>query len=222
MYTGLASNTKGFATAFLQDIDDNTASKENVKEKSEFVFAAAIREGNVRDVQKMLNNHENIWKAKLSFRIKLKVDTTARTIHYITIADFNGKELEKAKMNVSPLQLAIISKQEMVVQAILEHVYLSDDNGEHALKTLLEVKTQVQFPRDSPNIYEEDDRMLDGMNTFHLAAKFHPQSLQTIISFLQNEDASEIITLLTQGKDPHIQNTPLHIAANSPSSFAMR
>ena len=198
---------------------------ENLPNGSEFLFANAIRAGDTNEVQSIMEDYPTVLQSKLSFRIRLKVDNTALPSTFINgIGNtINGKELETAKMHVSPLQLAIISKQESVVRMILEHVYASNDDGEEALEIVMDVKSVVVFPRDSPpTLYEEDDRMLDGMNIFHLAAKFHPKSLYEIISFLNKEDLTELIDALIQEKDPHVECTPLHVAAKSPSSFAMR
>ena len=64
---------------------------------------------------------------------------------------------------------------------------------------LLAMKTEVSFARGSPFSYVFEDMNLDGVNAFHLAARFHAQSLITIVKFLRDNDILEHVSPLLLG-----------------------
>ena len=87
---------------------------------------------------------------------------------------------------------------------------------------LLATKTEVTFARGSPFSYIFEDMNLDGVNAFHLAARFHAQSLLTIVKFLRQNDILEHVSPLLLVSEPHLGKTPLHMAAKSPSCLSLR
>ena len=60
-----------------------------------------------------------------------------------------------------------------------------------SFKRLLQKKTKMDFTKGTPDTYVLDDRTLDQINAFHLAARYHAQSLLVIIRFLRDHDILE-------------------------------
>ena len=128
----------------------------------------------------------------------------------------------KPKLVLRPLQLAVVVQKEEVVTVILKHIIASNNAEEimELLKDQLGHKATIVFPDGiDVRIFDKDDRSLDGMNAFHLAAKYYPEGLQVIFETLSNENGfySNILPLLLE-KDGHLQQTPLHVALRNPSS----
>ena len=186
-------------------------------------FANAIRMGDMKGIQYILENKPaDILHSRMSFRITLQ----------LSLADWQhnkqrgltSKNPTLVKLIVTPIHIAIIAKQQMAVEVILRHFMKPGNtisNNKEEVLRILNDKTEVQFQAD-PTIYSPNDRVLDGMNVLHLAAQFSPQSLDEIFKLLKQDvgiTRKELQSLLEQ-KDPHLKQTPLHIAARMPNSFA--
>ena len=144
-----------------------------------------------------------------------------RNSRYIEDDGYNQVTLE-----VSPLHLAIISKQESSLDAILEWstseaVSLGVEN--EMINELICTKVKVNFQPDDKKSYENSDLMLDGMNILHLAAKYYANGLAKIIQISQkNKGLYDEINKMLVETDNQIKNTPLHVAAYSSSIIALR
>ena len=133
-------------------------------------------------------------------------------------------------LEVSPLHLAIISKQESSLQALLQWVTSPEMSSvgveTNQLKTtnnLFDTKVKVNFQPDDQKLYDNLDLMLDGMNILHLAAKYYPNGLEQIIQLFQKHKGSfEQVNKMLVETDREIKNTPLHVAAYSSSIVALR
>ena len=90
-----------------------------------------------------------------------------------------------------------------------------------SIEKLLGTVTEVKFTRGHPDAYFEDDRTLDGINSIHLAGRFHAESLFVIMRFLRDEKMMYCIKRLLSQGDPHLGNTPLHESAKSPKSLSL-
>jgi hypothetical protein len=134
-----------------------------------------------------------------------------------------------ATLEVTPLHLAILSRQESSLETIMEEVITSFTkqnadlgmNKDHILGT----KVSVKFPTNDnfKDVYSEEDCMLDGMNLFHLSTKYFPEGLETIIRYLRRQNGLFLqVNDLVAEKDHQIENTPLHVAADCGSIVAMR
>ena len=134
-----------------------------------------------------------------------------------------------ATLEVTPLHLAILSRQESSLEVILEELITSFTqqntglgmNRDHILGT----KVIAKFPTNDnfKAVYSEEDCMLDGMNVFHLSTKYFPEGLETIIRYLRRQDCLFLqVNDLVAEKDYQIENTPLHVAAECGSIVAMR
>ena len=138
--------------------------------------------------------------------------------------------LDNAEMEVTPLHLAIISKQTLVIQTIIEYIInkVQEEKQEQKqkipdlLREVLESKVELKFYYDVET-YDKADRSLDGMNAFHLACKYHPEAISVIFEIFnkQYDDQSTVLNFLRK-TDNHVKQTPLHVAARSSTTTATR
>ena len=148
-----------------------------------------------------------------------------RNSPYIEDDSYNQVTLE-----VSPIHLAIISKQESSLQALLQWGTSQEMSSvgveTNQLKTtndLFDTKVKVNFQPDDQKSYDNLDLMLDGMNILHLAAKYYPSGLEQIIQLSQkHKGLFEQVNEMLVERDLEIKNTPLHVAAYSSSIVALR
>ena len=125
-------------------------------------------------------------------------------------------------MKMFPIHLAILAKQNQIVKILLNHASKTSKFSGDNTKKMLTHRTEICFPQGHPQIFHEDDRMLDGMNPLHVAAKYHSKSLYTIIQFLIQEDLIDDLICLLEETDKHLGNTPLHVAAKCSDSVSLR
>ena len=138
--------------------------------------------------------------------------------------------LDNAEMEVTPLHLAIISKQTKVIQTIIEYLINKVQEETHEqkqkipalLREILESKVELKFYYDIET-YDKADRSLDGMNAFHLACKYHPDAISIIFEIINNQydDQSAVVNFLRK-TDNHVKQTPLHVASRSSTTTATR
>ena len=122
-------------------------------------------------------------------------------------------------LEVSPLHLAIISRQESSLEVLLEEGATTS-----ICNQMISAKVIAIYPSEcDTTLYNDEDRMLDGMNILHLAAKYFPMGLEIIIRFTRKQEGmfSHVKTLLEE-MDNQVKNTPLHVAASSSSVIALR
>lgn len=188
-------------------------------------FATAIRVGDEAIIKTFLEDTtSDILDSKVRFDLKIKLTkaSTRNGSKKQSSVKFDTKPLEMATMVVFPLHLAILAKQDDIVRIILNHALNKNNNPIEAVKKTLAVRTEIQFPQESPEMFSEADRMLDGMNPMHIATKYHSQSLQAIIQFLIEEDLMDNIGFLLEEGEKHVGNTPLHFAATCTESTSLR
>ena len=187
-------------------------------------FSNYIRAGKDDKMKNMLKTHKMmLLETWYTFQVNIKKR------HSDLENELNDVNI--ATIEVSPLHLAILSKQDSCIDCILEEIKsICALNEFHEaayisiLARFLEAKVAVKFPSDNGMLYNDEDRMLDGMNILHLAAKYHPDGLQRIICFAQKDKRIFKIVkdVLLIGKDDQIRNTPLHVAASSSNVSPLR
>ena len=135
-------------------------------------------------------------------------------------------------MWMSPFHLAIVARQAEVVQLILKHLQIrcfsanNNNNPEKNLKKkllkLLSETTKVKFTNGTKDDYDRNDCTLDGINSVHLAARFHAKSLLVIMRFLKDFDLLSCIKDILESKDEHMGQTPLHLSTRCPSHLTTK
>ena len=188
---------------------------------SEISFGNAVRGGNERRVAGFLKSlkKENIEKhllAQLSFDLTLDRDTSLDESSGRDEGDGGVPDIDKVNMTVTIFQLGIIAKRPGIINMFMQKV-IEETEGEERLellKKLLGTKAFLTFTKN-PKGYDKDDRALDGMNAFHLGAKYSPASLVQIFehlnesSIMEENDISDIL----EAPENQLNQTPLHIAA---------
>ena len=187
-------------------------------------FSNYIRAGKEDKMKNMLKVHRmmllDTWYT-FQVNIKKRNSDLDNSLNIVNIA----------KIEVSPLHLAILSNQGSCIDCILEEIKLTcalneihETTNLSTLTRFLEAKVAVNFPSDNGMLYNDEDRMLDGMNILHLAAKYYPDGLQKIICFSQQDKRifQMVKNVLLIGKDNQIRNTPLHVAASSSNVSSLR
>ena len=156
-------------------------------------------------------------------------------VHLDKIVEFEDvndeeEELEVPEIFLRPLQVAVISRQKEVIETIIEYLSQLDTAEEIlvALEDCLGQQTRIMFKdqdeyRKPGATYDKDDRSLDGMNCFHLAAKYYPEGLSIIFEALEKHNIkySSILSLLLR-QDNHLKQTPLHVAMKNSSTGGAR
>ena len=126
-------------------------------------------------------------------------------------------ESQWAEILVSPLHLAVMSRQPGIAESLLS---TAADVG--LLEEVLAAKTVVSFEEDPLN-YAEVDQMLHGATAFHLGVRFGRDVLGGMIAFLQERGEKRILgDALIRRSDHYLKWTPLHCAALRANPQAMR
>ena len=136
-----------------------------------------------------------------------------------------------AQIEVTPLHLAILSRQEASLETILDSILtlyselpsLNRSDRLTEADQILATKVKVTYPGNTLGIYSDEDCMLDGMNLIHLATRYFPKGLETIIRVIRRKEGLlSRLKYLIEEQDNQIQSTPLHVAASSGSIMATR
>ena len=190
-------------------------------DESEISFGNAVRGGNKRKVHAILKslNRENIEKyllAQLSFDLTLDRDTSFDESSEFDNGDEEASDIDKVNMTITMFQLGIIAKRPGIIKMFMQKILVDIEYEERLglLKTVLGTKAFLTFTK-SPKCYDKDDRALDGMNAFHLGAKYSPASLAQIFEQLNDNSLMEEndINALLEASENQLNQTPLHIAA---------
>ena len=199
---------------------DSVIDEKNV----ELQFSNYIRAGKYDEIKSLLAmEREKLLNTIYTFNV-----TFAKKYHDIDIED-DGDE-DEATLEISPLHLAIISKQERSLNAVLEECITSSTPGSGAQKSpsininqIFGAKVKVTYPSSDITLYHDSDRMLDGMNILHLAAMYYPKGLEILARFSRTYTGlyKQLKELLLE-RDNQIQNTPLHVASATSSIDALK
>jgi hypothetical protein len=187
-------------------------------------FGDAIRSGSTQLIAEILAKIGPgiIQDHMLSFDVTLR-KLAATSFRSPTMSTWHVPDAvtKNERMSVTPFQLAIIAMKGSVVDQMLEAVMASAKNPHAFLRMILSSKSKMTYVCGLSS-YCKDDRVLDGINAFHLAAKYHAPSLLSIIQLLQQEDLVDSMIDLLEAQDSHMGKTPLHLAVKSPSSLSTK
>ena len=110
-------------------------------------------------------------------------------------------ESDETTLVLQPLQTAIIAQKGEIIEAILQRISsqdatsdrvvssdMQDESGPRILIKYLSYQSEFEFSSQETDKdkYDKEDRSLDGMNAFHLAAKYYPTGLEVIFKSLKN------------------------------------
>ena len=179
----------------------------------------AVKDGDVKTVLEYLENYSvDILLGEISIPLAT-FDVNKRW------NPVGNPAARKVVLTITPFHMAVMAKQVSIVNLFMEKLvqHAMNGNGLDQLEGVLGKKVLLTFPKN-PKCYSKDDVSVDGMNVFHLTAKYCIPALKIIFRFLNVHGLidKQGIKELLQEKDKHLQQTPLHIAAKCSSSEATR
>ena len=124
-------------------------------------------------------------------------------------------------IEITTLHLAIISNQPTIVRHILQHLMVNKAS-ESNIKEVLTAKANITYSERNTKVHLSETRTLHGSNSFHLAVKYSPECLHSLLEFMRHRGEMKDVRLLLAEKDIHIGNTPMHIAASIPDTSSLR
>ena len=152
---------------------------------------------------------------------------------YDEIKSLLEKEREKLLNTVYTFHVTFVKKYhdiDIEDKAILEESITSSTPGSGAqnspsinVNQIFGAKVKVTYPSSNVTLYQDGDRMLDGMNILQLAAKYYPKGLEILSHFSRTYPGLfKLLKELLLERDNQIQNTPLHVASASSNIDALR
>ena len=179
------------------------------KDHTDLSFEECVTGGFVTKLTEFLEKDKTILMDK-----KIKYDVQLR--HQPSGIDGDRFSVSQTQdtLLVTPLQLAVISRQIKIVNTILKHA-----EEQNFLRQVLEEKTTVEFSKPE-DWYFIQDIILHGINVVHLAAKFCPDALMEIAKTLQKSGILKSSKDILEATDPFTYETPLHFAAKFPNQVS--
>ena len=236
-----------FSLSFYLDVNENSNDKEyNASEENAIVFGNYIRAGLQQKMKGMLEQYgvgllKNWFTLQMYLKRNSNVDGGSenegtlkrRNSSRDAIPGEESSNFAKdiAQIEVTPLHLAILSRQEASLETILDSILtlyselpsLNRSDRLTEADQILATKVKVTYPGNTLGIYSDEDCMLDGMNIIHLATRYFPKGLETIIRVIRRKDGLlNRVKYLIEEQDNQIQSTPLHVAASCGSIMATR
>ena len=129
---------------------------------------------------------------------------------------------------VTPFHLAILARQAEIIQTMLEFILLIGDyeddlDQEKMILKLFSQTTKVEFLNGEPETYFKDDQIMDGINSIHLAARYHAQSLLLMVQLVYDViGLGSSVMAIFEAVEPHLGKTPLHLATMCPNHTCIK
>ena len=184
-------------------------------------FIEEIRVGDLDKSLEYLNEEGGMELLSKEFRQPMTLDEIVELELALSDTEDSFEDSGGSTLILQPLQLAIVAQQGDIIKAILRPIIAQNDADAiiSLLTAYLGHRARIDFPTEDTERFDKDDRSLDGMNAFHLAAKYFPLGLEVIFKTLNDEHAtySHILKLLLD-RDYHLKQTPLHVALKNRSS----
>ena len=188
------------------------------------MLADEIRAGCLKDVENMLSDIETqLLDCKLQMSLEL------HTVKYVTIGpmlqnsdmyEVPKKQYETVELNFTPFHLAIMSRRAECVRLFLEKIVDLKEEKPELLYQVLEKEVEIDYGCLPQNLFDKDDRSLDGMNAIHLAARFDSLSMVEISEILKDHMSDKLTSKLVNQQTNHLALTPLHLAVQRSQSTA--
>ena len=207
----------------MNSVENILLSKEEEQKLENFILD--IRANKFESVQETLVEDDGLELLNRDFLLDLNLDEEVELDK--ALVDDNSAIMDSisSTLCLRPFQLAVVLGHKELIEVILGHIIASFD-AEGCILLLEEYlghQARIIFADpENPYSYDKDDRSIDGMNAFHLAAKFYPDGIDLIFRILNetNSTYTKILNLLHM-KDRQLLRTPLHVALrNHPSSVS--
>ena len=189
-------------------------------------FADDIRDGNVEKVNNSLDDVET----KL-LNTTLEVSLDLHTVKYVTIGpilphcdvyEVPKRQYETVELTFTHFHLAIISRRPECVKLFLQKILETKTDRPQILFQILEKKVEINYGSLPRNLFDKDDRSLNGMNAIHLSARFDHMSLIEIMKVVNIHISEELALRLVNQHTTHLALTPLHLAVQRSLTISTR
>ena len=192
-------------------------------------FGNVVRAGNDAEVVRLLSEHGlELLISKLSFDIMLDMDTRLTppstrkrsSLHRMQSAEVSTNSDNKShqgSMTVTPFHLALLASHRHIIKSMINKVLEEKDHQIRFqwMEKILASKTTLMIPGNSVRC-DKRTSSLEGMNTFHVATRYHPEALEDIFRALNERKWMSNLKYLLEETDSILYRTPLHIAARNP------
>ena len=201
----------------------------------ELTFSNAVKAGDdVKVSQLLAEQGVSLLTSEVSFNTTLSIDTRLTppiirkqsTVHRMesesSIAK-GEKQCREGIMTVTPFHLGLLARHRHIIKIMLEAI-LEEKDPKLAfqwMEKVLNAKTALTLPDQSVSC-GKDTVSMNGMNAFHVAARYHSQGLKEILKTLQSKHWIPGFKYLLDEKSSSLLQTPLHIAAKQPTEEATR
>ena len=216
-------------------ISDRTTRKTEVTLTSirgslaDLTFGNAVRAGNEAEVVRHLSEHGlDLLMSEVSFDIILDIDTRLTppiirrhsTVNRVQSVAGNSTCMDNRSqhgfMTVTPFHLGLLAQHRHIIKIMLEKILEQNDPQSQFqwLKNVFECKTTLIIPEDAIQC-DKGTLSLDGMNAFHVAARYHPKALKDILNVINENSWMSEFGYILEKTDSYLHQTPLHIAAKN-------
>ena len=200
---------------------------------ADLTFGNAVRAGNESEVLQHLSQHGlELLMSQVSFDIILDIDTRLTppiirrqsTLHRVQSSGNSAENRSQhGFMTVTPFHLGLLAQHRHIINIMLDKI-LSEEDPQIQLmwmKRVLECKTSLIIPEDAIQC-DKGTLSLDGMNAFHVAARYHPKALNDVLHVINEKQWSGELGYLLEQTDSYLKQTPLHIAAKDSTPAVAR
>ena len=199
---------------------------------ADLTFGSAVRAGDDEEVIRLLStNGLDLLLAEVSFDIVLDIDTrlTPPIIrrHDAFENTANGTNSESKSqhgfMTVTPFHLGILAQRRHIIKIMIEKILEVTEPQKQFqwMNNVLASKTTLIIPEDAVPC-DKGTLSLNGMNSFHVAARYHSKSLKYILCVLNEKQWMPELRYLLEETDSFLHQTPLHLAAKNPTPEVAR
>ena len=173
----------------------------------------AINKNDISQTNDLIETNNLLSLVKLRFEIDVTVKRSEQP--YLETGVYIPSEIQSKPLEVTLLQLAILLGKDEIVQMILG----KEDSLTMFYEMVIKSESRLHFD-EAVTKYNEIDQMLHESTAFHLAAKFHTNSLKRFI-YKAKDHGCAIKDLIKEVKSP-LGYSALHYAACNPDTESIR
>jgi hypothetical protein len=161
----------------------------------------------------------------------LEVSLDLHTVKYVAIGptlpnsdvyEVPKRQYETVELSFTHFHLAIISRRSECIKLFLEKILEMKQAKPEILFQILEKKVEINYGNLPQNLFDKDDRSLNGMNAIHLSARFDHMSLIEIMKVVSAQLSDELTLRLVNQHTSHLALTPLHLAVQRSLTISTR
>ena len=207
-------NQKEIGPSTLRGIDTNATEDKALLDD----LVDAIKTGDKSYTLELIRNNTMPRLIKLRFRIDIRVGKSEQ--RYLETGVYVPIERQYAPMEVTLLQLGVVLEREEIVELMLRMANQDrEDRGSTLYGLIGKSETIVHFEGDATK-YRHLDQMLHGTTAFHLAARYHANSLKLFLDHAKDDET--VLQDLINGGRSSLNSSALHYAACNPDTESTR